>query len=287
MPDRTTSKKTKKALVIVPFPLDAAGVALRREQLKAVQLSGDVRFEFRPVKASCTSYVSDHDWFLMDAGCFEAGLSAEKEGFDAVIVDTMADSAVGALRSVLDIPVIGPGRVAQHYALLLGGSFSILTMNTGGLHNQWSWVTRRRLAPFCVSVEAAVGSKPSDVAALLTGREEEMFPLLKAAGQRAIDKGAEVLILGSTTMHQSGEWLAANLPVPVVNPGPLSYKMAETMLALGHRPSRQGHPAPKVEKRGMIHAMLEAAAAWEKGAARAAPAKAKTARKARKPAQRR
>ena len=87
---------------------------------------------------------------------------------------------------------------------------------------------------------------------------------LKEAGQRAIDKGAEVLILGSTTMHQSGEWLAANLPVPVINPGPLSYKMAEAMLSLRHTHSRKGHPPPKVRKDGMIHAMLDAAAAYER-----------------------
>ncbi len=255
---------THRALVIVPFPLDEAGVALRREQLKAVQLSDDVQFEFRPVKAGSTSYLSDHDWWLMDGGCFEAGLSAQDDGFDAVVVDSMADSAVGALRSVLDIPVIGPGLVAQHYALLLGGKFGMLTMNPGGIHNHWTWVAQRQLTPFCAAVEAAVGAKPTDVGALLTGKEEEMFPLLKEAGQRAIDKGAEVLILGSTTMHQSGEWLAANLPVPVINPGPLSYKMAEAMLSLRHTHSRKGHPPPKVRKDGMIHAMLDAAAAYER-----------------------
>ena len=263
MPKPRTQSKTK-ALVIVPFPLDEAGVALRREQLKAVQLSGDVEFEFRPVKASCTSYLSDYDWWLMDGGCFEAGLSAQDEGFAAVVVDTMADSGVGALRSVLDIPVIGPGLAAQHYALMLGARFGMLTMNPGGVHNHWTWVAQRQLTPFCAAVEAAVGSKPTDVGALLTGKEEEMFPLLKEAGQRAIDKGAEVLILGSTTMHQSGEWLAANLPVPVVNPGPLSYKMAEAAIALGHRHSRKGHPPPKVRKDGMIRAMLDAAAAYER-----------------------
>ena len=52
--------------------------------------------------------------------------------------------------------------------------------------------------------------------------------------------------------------------MPVVNPGPLTYKMVETMLGLGHSHSRLAHPRPMVEKPGMIHAMLRAAADYEK-----------------------
>ena len=44
-----------------------------------------------------------------DAYVIEAGLSAEDEGFDALIMDTVSDSGIYALRSRLSIPVIGPG----------------------------------------------------------------------------------------------------------------------------------------------------------------------------------
>ena len=280
MPSVKTKAKAR-ILVIVPFPLDKAGVALRRRQLKAVKLSPDTEVEFRPVKAGSTSFTSDYDWWLMDGGCFEAGLNAEEEGFDAVVVDSTADSGVPALRAVLNIPVIGPGLASQHYALMLGARFGVLTMNAGGIHNHWSWVRLRGLEPFCAAVEAALGKTGTNVANLLTGKEDEMFPLLRDAGLRAIAKGAEVLVLGSTTLHQAGEWLAQNLPVPVVNPGPLSYKMAEAAISLRHAHSRAGHPAPPAtgRKDGMIHAMLEAAAAWEKkNPAPAAGKKTKTKR---------
>ena len=49
-----------------------------------------------------------------------AGLDAEKEGFSAVCIDTMSDSGVSALRSVLSIPVIGPGRTSMLTAMSLG-----------------------------------------------------------------------------------------------------------------------------------------------------------------------
>ena len=58
--------------------------------------------------------------------------------------------------------------------------------------------------------------------ALFTGREAEVFPKMKEACERGLAKGADVIVLGSTTLSQAGPYLSENLPVPVVNPGPLS-----------------------------------------------------------------
>lgn len=273
-----------KGLVIVPFPLDDEGVANRKLQLKSVKLGPDIDFDFRPVRASCTSFMSDHDWFLMDAGCFEAGLTAQEEGYDAVVIDATSDSAAGALRSVLDIPVVAPGRTAMLYALMLGSRFGILAMNEAGCFNHWQWAEQRNLSQFMAAAEPIGGGK-TDVSKLMTGKEEDMFPLMKAAAERAMAKGADVILLGSTTMHQAGTWLNDNLPVPVVNPGPLTYKMVETMIGLGHTHSRQAFPSPLVEKSGMIHAMLRAAANYEKReAAKGKPKKATKKKAAKKKA---
>jgi allantoin racemase len=64
-------------------------------------------------------------------------------------------------------------------------------------------------------------------------------------------------------MHQAHAYLSETLPVPVINPGPLTYKLAETMLALGLTQSRHAYPRPNVEKRAMIEAMAQAAAQSE------------------------
>ena len=85
---------------------------------------------------------------------------------------------------------------------------------------------------------------------------------------QCIGDGAEVICLGSTTMHQAHGFLAENLPVPVVNPGPLTYKLAELVLGLRLTHSRAAYPKPKVSKDAMVHAMLEAAAAGEPASAR-------------------
>ena len=66
-----------KALVLVPFAMDAQGVANRRAQLKAVRLGPDIDFDFKPVTAGPTMYMSPHDFVLMDMAIFEAGLTTQ------------------------------------------------------------------------------------------------------------------------------------------------------------------------------------------------------------------
>ncbi|MCY1455141.1 Hydantoin racemase [compost metagenome] len=85
-----------------------------------------------------------------------------------------------------------------------------------------------------------------DTAALLQGREEVVFEKLLEAGRRAIEEdGADVIVLGSTTMHQSHAYLAEHLPVPVLNPGVVAYKMCEVLLDLGLSHSKRAYPSPE------------------------------------------
>ena len=77
------------------------------------------------------------------------------------------------------------------------------------------------------------------------------------------EDGAEAICLGSTTMHESHAYLAENLPVPVINPGPLTYKLAETLLGLNLTHSRKAYPRPTVTKYNLSHAMMDGAAAYK------------------------
>ena len=250
----------KKILTIVPFAMSPDNLLLRQQQLQGLQFGPDLQFEYRSVKAGPVNYSSHHDFVLADSSIFEAGCRAQQEGFAAVCIDTMSDSGVAALRSVLDIPVFGPGKVSMLTALMLGDRFSILTMAS-----RWKPLYKKALDELgmhhkCASVRAIEVSP--DNQALLSGKEDEVFPLLEAAAMKAIEiDGADVIILGSTTMHQAHAHLQARLPVPVINPGPLSYKIAESMLALGHTHSRTAYPRPMHPRLDMLSAMMDAARA--------------------------
>lgn len=248
----------KKVLVIVPFPMSEANRNQRREQVQAVELGPDISFDFRSVRAAPRNYVSASDMVLADLGVLEAGLGAQAEGYDAVCVDTVSDSGVAALRSELSIPVIGPGRASVLMALMLGKRFSILAMWPHWRHFYEKTLSELGLAHACASIRA-LDATP-DNQGLLSGKEQEIFPALEALGRACIDKdGADVILLGSTTMHQAHAHLAGNLPVPVINPGPLSYKLAEAALGLGLSHSRVAYPVSPAPRPELVHAMLDGA----------------------------
>ena len=250
-----------RALVIVPFALDEEGIQNRKAQTKAVKLGPDIEFDFRPVTAGPSSFMSAHDWALMELAIFEAGIEAESDGYDAVVIDTMSDSGMAPLRSMLTIPVIAPGKASMLFALMLGNRFGILAQWHKALARYKKATAEYGLSYHCAAVDHF--DEPPDFANLLGGKEEKVFPKMKSACERMIEKGAEVICLGSTTMHQAAEYLSKEINVPIINPGPLSYKLVETLISTNLAHSKESYPNPLSPKKEMVHAMLKAAKTTE------------------------
>jgi len=237
----------KRIKVIVPIPMDAAGVANRASQLDGALVGPGFRPEFAAVEWGAALGDSYHDMLLMDWTVFQAGIHAEDEGYAGVIVDTVSDSGVRALRSRLSIPVVGPGEAAFLTAMMLGKSFTVLTM-----WDEWFPLYEKTLTDYglwdrCASLRS-IRTRP-DVTELLAGKEEVIFAKLQAEAEAAIaEDGADVIVLGSTTMHQSAGHLARVLPVPVINPGQVAWKQMELLLSLGLTHSKKAFPSPEVGK---------------------------------------
>jgi allantoin racemase len=228
---------------IIPFPFDEAGIANRAAQIPREALGSDTEVECVTVRNSATLVTDYYESLVFDMYIVEAGLRAEAEGYDAVVMDTVSDSGLFALRSRLSIPVIGPGLVSYAVAIVLGKRFSIITM-----WDKWRHLYEKNLDTYhlwdkCASIRAV--NIPPDVEALFAGKEEEMFDRLTDEALQAIEQdGAGVILLGSTTMHQAGDYMAAHLPAPVINPGPVAIKMAETLVHLGLSHSKVDFPSP-------------------------------------------
>jgi allantoin racemase len=228
---------------IIPFPFDDEGLANRAAQIPSEILGPDTHVECIPVRNSATIVTDHYEALLFDVYIAEAGLRAEAEGYDAVVMDTVSDSGLYALRSRLSIPVLGPGLVSYAVAIMLGKRFTIVTM-----WDRWRHLYEKNLDSYhlwskCASIRAV--NIPPDVEALFAGKEEEMFQKLTVEAEKAIaDDGADVILLGSTTMHQAGDYMARHLPCPVINPGPVGIKMAETIVQLGLSHSKVAFPTP-------------------------------------------
>jgi allantoin racemase len=231
---------------LVPFPLDETGMDIRRQQVPQEILGPNTVVECVPVRNSCTYVDGYYEALLMEMYLVEAGLRAEEEGYDAVIVDTFSDSGMYALRSRLNILVMGPGVAAYTIAMMLGKKFTILLT-----WDRWRYIDERNLETYgfghrCASLRTLKKFDP-DLRLLFSGREEEYYPQLLEEAKAAIDEdGADVIILGSTTMHQIGKFLSEELPVPVINAGPAAIKMTETLLELGFTHSKAAFPSPIV-----------------------------------------
>lgn len=234
----------KRIKMIVPVPVPDAALASFAAQLPPGFVRSDIAVDFACAPRGGATLDSYYEGTLADAFCLAAGLTAEDEGYAAVCVNSMSDSGVAALRSRLSIPVVGTAQATYLLACQLGHRFSIISM-----WDRWRWLYEKVLGEQGLNHRLAsirsIGVRP-DAAALLAGKEEEIFPLLETAARRAIEEdGANVLILGSTTMHQSFEFLARTVPVPVLNPGMVAYKACELLLDLKLSHSKSSYYTPE------------------------------------------
>lgn len=231
-----------KYLITTPAVDDSA---VRTAQLPPDLLGPNVEVEFAHVRNATTVLDSYYEGFIFEMYIVEAGLRSQEEGFDALIMDTASDSGLYALRSRLSIPVLGPGLVAYCVSMMLGKRFSIVTMWDRWVHLHEKNLDTYNLREKCASIRH-IGVRP-DMKELLSGKEDRIAELVTAQAQLAIEQdGADVIILGSTTMHQTAPYLTKALPVPVVNPGPVAVKMTEALLTLGLSHSKLAFPSPDV-----------------------------------------
>jgi allantoin racemase len=230
--------------MIVPVPVPDSALRLFAAQLPPGLVRPGIAVDFVAAGGEPSMLDSDYERTMADSAVTLAGASAEAEGYAAVCVNSTSDSGVAALRSLLTIPVVGPGQATMLAACLLGRKFSILTMWdrwTPGYHKTASEQGVLHRLASVRSIDVA-----PDTSELLSGKEDMVFALLEAAAHRALDEdGADVLMLGSTTMHQSHAYLAARLPVPVLNPGIIAYKACETLIDLGLSHSKRAYVPPR------------------------------------------
>jgi Asp/Glu/hydantoin racemase len=252
----------KRVLVLCPRVPGRAAIidAIKEGQLSGARFPADLEFEFRVCRFSAPVWDNYRDFALSDFATVEAGIDAEREGFDAVCIETITDGGLEALRSVLRIPVLGAGQCAYQTALLLGARFSIIVVWEGFRLAHERSLRLHGLSDRCASIRD-IGMRPDEVnfANMFGSREQEYYDRLAEVAMRAIEEdGAHCIVLGSTTMYKARPHLAGRLPVPVIDPATALYKQAQALLELGLTHSRAAYPHATVAKDDEIHRMAGA-----------------------------
>ncbi|MEM1983950.1 MAG: aspartate/glutamate racemase family protein [Candidatus Korarchaeum sp.] len=157
-------------------------------------------------------------------------VKAERSGYDAFIIGCFYDPALIEAREVSNIVVAGPAESSLFIASLLGGKFSIVVGRRKWIPLMEENVVRYGLRGRLVSLEP-IGLGVHD----LHKDESETKARTIQAAKRAIEKGAEVIILGCTVFLGFYRELQSEIGVPVVDPVVASLKVAELKVDLKRR----------------------------------------------------
>jgi allantoin racemase len=211
-------------------------------------LDPDTEVVFRQAPTGSALGMSAHDWAIADLAVLAAGQAAADEGFDAVCIGDFGDYGVGALRSVLPIPVFGAGRCAMLYAMTLGTKFSVIAP-ASAYQRCKKLVGEYGFDRQCASVRTIEHSD---------GKESEgLFHAALSTARLCVEEdSADVLCLGSAVESDFPKRLTQALPVPIIDATALAYKLAESCLGLALSHSRRAYPEPLVRKADLISALV-------------------------------
>lgn len=196
--------------------------------------------------------ISLHVQFILDNA-----LRAEAEGFDVFAVGSVQDPGLEEARSLVDIPVVGYGEAAMHFACALGSRFSVIAFQAG--FDQIMDLRIRRLGLSERAIPTTlIDAGFSDVSQGLQepGRLVEQFT---EAARRAIRQGAEALIPGQLYLSEAIARAGVTRidDVPIVDGLTATLKMAEAMAdlkRLGISVTRRGYTHARPDPEMIEHA---------------------------------
>jgi len=223
-----------KLKVIVP-------VVLQRKDFKEEILKGyksisrsDVEMDIVSLDQGPESIESKYDEALSQPGVLEKIQEAEKQSFDACLIDCFGDPALYAAREVVHIPVVGVGQSGMLLAAMIGRRFSVITV----LDRIIPLIEDNAQVYGVSSKLASVRSVDIPVLDLKKDRDLLIQRLIKQAELAIKEDGADVIVLGCTGMAglagavKEGLY-KKELKVPVIDPVKAAVKFAESLVDLG------------------------------------------------------
>jgi Asp/Glu/hydantoin racemase len=156
--------------------------------------------------------------------------TAERDGFDAVIIHCFIDPGLRAARDRVRIPVVGPGEVTLTAGASLSSKIGMVTPSNETVDSHWDQVRGLGLEKRFVGIEAIEGP-------LLPFPQQDpqtMTEALVAAGRKLIEKGAELICpsgLAYIPIRVSAGEVSRKLGIPVLDPALLSVRTAEMLVS--------------------------------------------------------
>lgn len=195
------------------------------------------------------SIESEYDEALAIPDFLKKAEKAEEEGYQGIISDCLADPGVKAAREILNIPVVGPGESAMHFASSLGRNYSVVSV----LPNVVSMI--ENLSKTAGMNDKLASIRYVDIPVLEVHDKDRLKKGLYKEMVRAIEEdGAHSLILGCTGFLGVATELQDKLKmngfdVPVIDPMFAATRMLEGLIAMGVKQSKLTYMTPPKKDR--------------------------------------
>ena len=166
-------------------------------------------------------------------------LSAERGGYDGIVLYCFSDPAVDACREAVSIPVIGGGQAAYLCAAAVARQFGVIVSGAARIPEKRMFAHSTGIDPGRVCAFEAL--RPGDA----SGPSG-----LIAAGARMIQRdGAQAVVLGCLTWLGLAGEVSRALGVPVIDAAMASVAMAAALVRMNLTTSKSAYPAPPEGRR--------------------------------------
>lgn len=225
-----------KLLVINPVGVEVWN-DLVLEYAKQV-LSPETSIVVRHIPGAPPFIETDYERELAASLVVKEVVRANREGFNAVVINCFDDPGLEASREVSDILVLGIGETSLSVAMLLG--YNIAIVSTG---REWRFLYRRRISALGIEKRVVyISSIEIPILDLRKDIEKVKNALLVEVKKAVEDHGADVVVLGCGGFIGLSSELSKQVGVPVVDPTLTTLKVAEAMVKLGLKHRKIKHP---------------------------------------------
>ncbi len=163
---------------------------------------------------------------------------------DAIVLACFDDTGLDAARCAVDVPVIGIGEAAYHFASMVGNKFGVVTTLSRSVPALEHNLMKYGLSARCTGVRA------SDIPVLDLEKEgSDARNRISAEIKHSIEiDKSEAIVLGCAGMTDLARSLSEEHQVPVIDGVASAVKIAESLASLNIKTSKIGgyaFPGPK------------------------------------------
>lgn len=224
--------KRKKILVINPNTSLEMTKDIKETIFKVKSLDIDVEInnpDFGP-----TSLESYYDYSLASFGCLRLMENIDTE-YDGILIACFGDPGLYAMKEKMKGIVLGIAESSIMIANLLGQKFAILAALDKAVALMKDMVQQYGMNDRCATIEAL----NLNVEIIEKNKEESIRKLIMI-GEKALSKGAEVLILGCAGMTGMKDKIEEKLGIPVLDPVECGYRVLEMLVKGEYKISKKG-----------------------------------------------